>query len=58
MDKAKEMRKGEALDWQKLESYLRSALPDFTVGEMSVAQFHRGHASLTYLLQLHTIVKH
>lgn len=50
MDKAKEIRKGEALDWQKLESYLRAALPDFTVGEMSVAQFHGGHANLTYLL--------
>lgn len=51
MDKAKEIRKGEALDWQKLETYLRSALPDLTKGAMSVAQFHGGHANLTYLLK-------
>ncbi len=51
MDTAKEIRKGEALDWQKLEAYLRSELPDFTTGEMSVSQFHGGHANLTYLLK-------
>ena len=44
MDKAKEIRKGEALDWQKLETYLHSALPDLGTGKMSVAQFHGGHA--------------
>ena len=51
MDKAKKIREGEVLDWQKLESYLRSALPEFTNDEMSVAQFHGGHANLTYLLK-------
>ena len=51
MDTAREIRKGEALDWQKLESYLCSELPDFATGEMSVSQFHGGHANLTYLLK-------
>ena len=50
MDQAKEVRKGEELNWQKLESYLRAELPEQTVGEMKVAQFHGGHANLTYLL--------
>lgn len=49
MDTAKEIRKGEALDWDKLENYLRAELPELT-GEMSVGQFHGGHANLTYLL--------
>lgn len=51
MDKAKEIREGEGLDWQKLESYLRKAMPDETDNEMKVAQFHGGHANLTYLLK-------
>jgi len=49
MDKAKEVREGEALDWSTLEIYLRAQLPELK-GEMSVAQFHGGHANLTYLL--------
>jgi len=55
MDTAKKIRKGEVLDWQKLEGYLRSALPDLTNGEMSVSQFHGGHANLTYLLKFGAI---
>lgn len=51
MDKANKVRKGEELDWEKLEAYLRSELPDETKGEMTVAQFHGGHANLTYLLK-------
>ena len=51
MDQAKEIRKGEDLDWPKLETYLRSTLPNETQGEMKVAQFHGGHANLTYLLK-------
>lgn len=51
MDQAKEIREGEGLDWQQLESYLRSAMPDETDGKMQVAQFHGGHANLTYLLK-------
>ena len=49
MDSAKEVREGEALDWSTLEIYLRAQLPELK-GEMSVAQFHGGHANLTYLL--------
>lgn len=49
MDTAKEIRTGEELDWQKLEEYLRAVLPEVK-GEMSIAQFHGGHANLTYLL--------
>jgi aminoglycoside phosphotransferase (APT) family kinase protein len=51
MDQAKQIRKGEELDWQSLERYLRSALPFDVSGEMHVSQFHGGHANLTYLLK-------
>ncbi len=50
MDSAKAVRKGEALDWDKLAIYLRANLPELT-GEMTVGQFHGGHANLTYLLK-------
>lgn len=53
MDSAKEIRKGEALDWQNLEGYVRAQLPDLK-GNMSVGQFHGGHANLTYLLNFGT----
>lgn len=49
MDHADEIRTGEALDWAKLQSYLREELPELD-GDMSVAQFHGGHANLTYLI--------
>ena len=49
MDTAKEVRNGEALNWKALEPYLRKAIPELS-GEMSVAQFHGGHANLTYLI--------
>jgi len=49
MDLAKEVRKGEALDWPVLETYLRAQLPELE-GKMFVSQFHGGHANLTYLL--------
>ncbi len=51
IDKAKEVRQGEELDWKKLESYLRSELHEEAIGEMEVSQFHGGHANLTYLLK-------
>ena len=51
IDKAKQVRKGEGLDWDKLESYLRSELSEDTSGEMKVSQFHGGHANLTYLIK-------
>ncbi len=50
MDQAKEIRKGEELDWKKLEGYLRETMPNVK-GEMNVAQFHGGHANLTYLIK-------
>ena len=49
MDQANDVRSGEALDWPQLEKYLKTQLSDLS-GEMSVAQFHGGHANLTYLL--------
>jgi len=49
MDTAKEIRAGEGLDWDKLEVYLRVNLPELS-GEMTVGQFHGGHANLTYLV--------
>jgi aminoglycoside phosphotransferase (APT) family kinase protein len=49
MDNAKEVREGEALDWVKLEQYLRAEIPELS-GEFKVQQFHGGHANLTYLL--------
>ena len=50
MDEAKEVRKGEALDWKKLEAYLLEIIPELN-GSMKVTQFHGGHANLTYLVQ-------
>ena len=50
MDKANAVRKGESLDWASLESHLKGCLPQVD-GEMTVQQFHGGHANLTYLLR-------
>lgn len=50
MDSAKEVRTGEELDWKSLETYLHDMVPECK-GQMTVAQFHGGHANLTYLLQ-------
>jgi len=44
------IRPGEELDWPKLERYLREQLPELS-GELSISQFHGGHANLTYLLR-------
>ena len=54
MDSAKEIRKGEELDWEQLEIYLRTNLPKKTQGFMKVYQFHGGHANLTYLIKFPT----
>ena len=51
LDSAKEVRKGEELNWKKLETYIRSEIPEDTAGDMEVLQFHGGHANLTYLLK-------
>jgi len=50
MDKAKEVRPGEELNWKKLSDYLTDTIPECQ-GEMEVLQFHGGHANLTYLLK-------
>ena len=50
MDTANAVRPDENLDWQTLEPYLREHLPE-TTGTMTTAQFHGGHANLTYLIQ-------
>ena len=50
MDQANPVRDTEQLNWEKLETCLKDALPDLT-GKMEVAQFHGGHANLTYLLK-------
>lgn len=43
-----EVRPGEHLDWERLETYLRERLD--VAGAMSVKQFPNGSANLTYLL--------
>ncbi|MBJ21755.1 MAG: phosphotransferase family protein [Deltaproteobacteria bacterium] len=43
------IRPDEEMDWKNLESWLRQHLPGFD-GPMKVAQFHGGHANLTYCL--------
>lgn len=50
IDRANEVRKGEELNWDNLEKYLRENLAEMAQGEMKVAQFHGGHANLTYQL--------
>ena len=44
------IRSGEELPWPELEAYLRTQLPELT-GAFTYAQFHGGHANLTYLLR-------
>lgn len=46
----KEVRKGEELAWDKLESYLKENIENLN-GDMTVGQFYGGHANLTYLLK-------
>ncbi len=50
MDRAESVKKRDELNWEKLGVYLRAELPELQ-GEMSVAQFHGGHANLTYLVK-------
>jgi aminoglycoside phosphotransferase (APT) family kinase protein len=49
IDSPQEVRDGEVLDWAALEQYLKEHLDDL-VGDMTVGQFHGGHANLTYLV--------
>ncbi|MDH3685881.1 MAG: phosphotransferase family protein [Myxococcales bacterium] len=44
------VREGEALDWDRAESWIRERLPELE-GEFSVGQFPGGHANLTYLIR-------
>jgi aminoglycoside phosphotransferase (APT) family kinase protein len=45
------VRSGEELDWRALETFLRSSLDELPADAMSVQQFPRGSANLTYLLR-------
>lgn len=51
IDDITEVRSGENLAWDRLDRYLRVALP-WLRGELSVAQFPHGSANLTYLLRV------
>ncbi|MCU1500746.1 MAG: aminoglycoside phosphotransferase [Ilumatobacteraceae bacterium] len=44
------IRPGEALDWAKLEDYLRANIPELS-GGLEAMQFPNGSANLTYLLR-------
>ena len=48
MDRPTDIRKGEEQNWDALDTYLQSVID--TTGKMEVAQFHGGHANLTYLI--------
>lgn len=50
LDQAQDIRPNESLDWERLATYLNQHIEGLE-GEMSVAQFHGGHANLTYLLR-------
>ncbi len=50
MQDYKNIRPGEELPWLELETYLRKELPSLS-GDFTYAQFHGGHANLTYLLR-------
>ena len=45
------VRPGEELEWDRLEAYLRSQLPDLS-GPFTVLQFPNGSANLTYLVRI------
>ena len=49
IDRPQEVREGEALDWPSLEKYLREHIKGID-GDMTIMQFHGGHANLTYLV--------
>ena len=48
-----DVRQGEDLDWDRIESYLRQNLPSDvpTAGSFAVLQFPNGAANLTYLIR-------
>lgn len=50
LDKATDIRKGEELEIEKLQSFLAEQLPGFS-GKLEVSQFPSGFSNLTYLLK-------
>ncbi len=51
IDRPDAVRPGEELDLGSLAAFLRQAIPAAT-GELTIAQFPRGHSNLTYLLRM------
>ena len=51
LDQPQPVRSGEALDAQKLEAFLKAALPEL-VGPLVIEQFPKGYSNLTYLLRV------
>ncbi len=51
LDATRPVRKGEELDLEKLEPYLRARFPE-AEGPLVVEQFPSGHSNLTYLVRL------
>ena len=46
------VRKGEEIDLQKLEEFLRSSIEGLPEGELEIRQFGAGHSNLTYALKI------
>jgi len=46
------VRTGEQLDWEKVEQYLRTHIPDIGAGTLEVRQFPSGASNLTYLVRI------
>ncbi|WP_233269570.1 phosphotransferase family protein [Alteribacillus sp. YIM 98480] len=42
----------ETINWEKVEHYLRSEMPDLPKANMKVKQFSEGYSNLTYLLRI------
>src|SRR5512147_296829 len=52
LDRPAPIRQGEALELEKLGSYLRTQLPNLDASPIEVLQFPSGHSNLTYLLKI------
>lgn len=50
-DKAKEIRKGEELEFKVLEAYLKDTIPGLS-GSLEIQQFPSGFSNLTYLINV------
>lgn len=46
------VRKGEEIDLQRLEEFLRSSIEGLPEGELEIRQFGAGHSNLTYALKI------